>query len=136
MGSFALLAVNIDHNIDELEHKNEILAYVDESVEGEDIVSIQKRLAALDNVSSAQFISREEAFANFTAQYPDDDFSDLDASVCANRYVIYLDDLISDGAHRGGDPRGGGDRRYLRLAGGQPRLYQCCATSSAPSPRC
>ncbi len=31
MGSFSLLAVNIDHNLGELEAENEFLAYIDET---------------------------------------------------------------------------------------------------------
>ena len=47
MGSFALLAVNIDHNIDELEQQNEILAYVNEELTDEEVQSISTRLSAL-----------------------------------------------------------------------------------------
>jgi len=94
MGNFALLAVNIDHNIQELEQENEILAYVDEDLSDEEARSIRTRLAALNNVSSVEFVSREEAFENFVSQYDDEDmFSDLSAGVLRNRYVIYLDDL-------------------------------------------
>jgi len=94
MGSFALLAVNIDHNIDEMEQKNEILAYVDEDLSGEEARSIRTRLSALENVSSVSYVTREEAFENFTSQYDDEEmFSDLTPSVLRNRYVIYLDDL-------------------------------------------
>ena len=94
MGSFALLAVNIDHNIDELEQQNEILAYVNDDLTDDDARSIRTRLAALENVSSVQFVSREEAFDNFVAQYDDEEmFSDLTSSVLRNRYVIYLDDI-------------------------------------------
>ena len=94
MGSFALLAVNIDHNIDELEQQNEILAYVNEDLTDEEVRSISTRLSALENVSQVEFVSRETAFENFVAQYDDEEmFSDLSPSVLRNRYVIYLNDL-------------------------------------------
>jgi len=94
MGSFALLAVNIDYNIEELEQQNEILAYVDEELSDEEARSIRTRLSALDNVSSVSYVTREEAFQNFVSQYDDEEmFSDLTSSVLRNRYVIYLEDL-------------------------------------------
>ena len=93
MGSFALLALNIDHNIDELEHENEILAYLGENLTDEEIASARTRAASLSNVSSVVFVSREQAFEDFKSQYSDADFSDLDASVLRDRFVIYLEDL-------------------------------------------
>ena len=94
MGSFALLAVNIDYNIQELEQQNEILAYVDEELNDEEARSIRTRLAALENVNSVTYVTKEEAFDNFISQYDDEEmFSDLTPSVLRNRYVIYLNDL-------------------------------------------
>ena len=94
MGSFALLAVNIDYNIEELEQQNEILAYVDEELNDEEARSIRTRLAALENVNSVTYVTKEEAFDNFISQYDDEEmFSDLTPSVLRNRYVIYLNDL-------------------------------------------
>ena len=94
MGNFALLSVNIDHNIKQLESQNEILAFVDETLSEDDARAIGPHLRSLDNVKDVEFVTREEAMKNFISKYEDEDmFSDLTPSTFRNRYVIYLDDL-------------------------------------------
>lgn len=94
MGNFALLAVNIDHNIDNMEHENEILAYVDEKLDEDEAREIQPRLKALENVNRVEFVTREEAMDNFISQYDDEEmFSDINASVFRHRYLIFLNDI-------------------------------------------
>ncbi|MCM1149947.1 MAG: permease-like cell division protein FtsX [Butyricicoccus sp.] len=94
MGSFSLLAVNVDSIISELEQENQILAFVDETLSTEEVLDIRARLEAIPNVRSVQFMNRDDAWINFVNQYDDPgQFSDLDGSVLRHRYVIYLDDL-------------------------------------------
>lgn len=94
MGSFSLLAVNVDEIITELEQQNEILAFVDDSLSEDEAKEIQLRIEALDNVRQVEFVSRDEAMSNFVAQYDDESmFSDVDSSVLRHRYIIYLDDI-------------------------------------------
>ena len=96
MGVFSVLAYVVDVNIDNLEQQNEVLAFVDENLSEDEAREIGKRLEAIDNVKSVEFVTREEAMANFIARYSDEDkdmFSDLTPSVFRNRYVIYLEDL-------------------------------------------
>ena len=61
MGTFTLLAVNLEHMLGELEKENEFLAYVDESYTQEQARELESQLTALDNVASATFITKEEA---------------------------------------------------------------------------
>ncbi len=96
MGIFTVLAYVVDLNIDEFEQKNQILAFVDETLSEDEAREIGKRLEAIDNVKQVEFISRETAMNNFIAERTEDnsdDYSDLTPSVFRNRYVIYLDDL-------------------------------------------
>ena len=96
MGSFAMLALNIDYNINLLEQDSEILAFVDEDLSIEEAESIGIRLEALDNVKSVEFVTREQALENWVSQYGEDEqdmFSDLTPSVFRNRYKIYLEDI-------------------------------------------
>ncbi len=94
MGSFSLLAVNVDSIISELEQENEILAFVDETLSTEEVLDIRARLEAIPNVRSVQFMNRDDAMTNFVNQFDDpNQFSDLDSSVFRHRYVIYLVDL-------------------------------------------
>ena len=94
MGNFALLSLNIDHNIQQLESQNEILAFVDESLSLDDAKAIGPRLRTLDNVLDVQFVTREEAMESFVSKYDDEEmFSDLTPSTFRNRYLVFLEDL-------------------------------------------
>lgn len=96
MGVFSVLAYVVDVNIDNLEQQNEILAFVDENLSDEESLEIGKRLEALDNVKSIEYITRQQAMDNFIAEHEEEDremFSDLTPSVFRSRYVIYLEDL-------------------------------------------
>ncbi len=94
MGSFSLLAVNVDSVITDLEQDNQILAFVDETLSDEQAQDIQLRIEALPNVREVQFVTRETAMENFVAQYDDESmFSDVDANVLRHRYVVYLHDI-------------------------------------------
>ena len=85
-----------DLNIDEFAQKNQILAFVDESLSEGEAREIGRRLEAIDNVKEAVFVSRETAMENFIEERTrdnDNDFFVLTPSVFRNRYVIYLNDL-------------------------------------------
>jgi len=99
MGSFILLAVNINALIGELEKDNIILAYVHENVSDADARGIEHTLRSIPNIASVAFISREEAFESFIGRYEDEDrFRDIDSSIFRHRYAIYVEDvaLIAD----------------------------------------
>lgn len=94
MGNFALLAVNIDYNIDELEQQNEILAFVDEDYTEDEARELSVHLRSLPNVSSVEFVTREQAMENFVSGFDDaTTFEEMTPSWFRDRYVIYLDDL-------------------------------------------
>ena len=85
MGSFSLLAVNVDANLTQLEDKNEFLAYIDESYSEKQIEELIKQVEAVDNVDSVKFITKEEAKAAYLegreknglyANIPDEVFRD------------------------------------------------------------
>lgn len=61
MGSFSLLAVNVDANIKALEEENHILAFVDETYTEQAARALESQITEIDNVESAQFISNAEA---------------------------------------------------------------------------
>jgi len=94
MGSFSLLAVNIDALIDKLESENEMLAFVDESYTENEATALQSELEAVPNVSKVEFVTREQAMEEFKTGYENSSlFNEIDASVFRDRYVIYLDDI-------------------------------------------
>ena len=51
MGSFSLLAVNLDHMLGNLEAENEFLAYIDDSYTEEEARALQSKIEAVPNVS-------------------------------------------------------------------------------------
>ena len=94
MGSFSLLAINVDNIITKLEQQNEILAFVDETLTEEEARELQPRIEAIPNVSSVRFVTRDEAMTSFVEEFDNQSmFSDVDSSVFRHRYVIYLDDI-------------------------------------------
>jgi len=94
MGTFSLVAFNIDATIQKFEDENEILALVDETLAEEDVAAIKARLEAVSNVRETRFISRDEAWSGFLSDYEDESlFSNLGADVLRHRYVVYLYDL-------------------------------------------
>ena len=94
MGTFTLVAVNADANLKDMERENEILAFVDDSCTPEETQAIQEELRAIDNVTSVEYISREDAAKSFEEQYPDEEmFQDLDPEIFRDRYAIHIADL-------------------------------------------
>ena len=94
MGSFSLIAVNISAMLDELEANNEVVAYVEETLSEEEARGLQDDIEYITNVSSAQFVTKEQAMEEFASQYDDESlFQDVEASALRDRYVIYLEDI-------------------------------------------
>ena len=82
MGSFALVGINIDSIIRDMERESQILAFVDESLTQDDARLLEGAIRTLSNVREVKFITREEALENYKAQYEDTSlFDDIDASV-------------------------------------------------------
>ena len=94
MGSVSLLSVNIDALIKDLENQNEIVAFVDEKISDEDQAkALQSSIEALDNISSVEFVSREDAMDNFMNKYDENFREGIDATVFRHRFVIHLTDI-------------------------------------------
>ncbi len=95
MGSFGLLALNVDEIIDDLEKQNEMLAFVDESLSEDEARALQPQIESVPNVSRVEFITKEQAWNSYVEQYEDKSlFEGLDSSsVLRDRYVVYLEDI-------------------------------------------
>ncbi|MCI8698344.1 MAG: ABC transporter permease [Oscillospiraceae bacterium] len=63
MGSFSLLAVNVDEMLSQLEEENEFLAFIDEDYTDDQIRALMEQVRQIDNVdpNSVTFVSREQA---------------------------------------------------------------------------
>ena len=67
MGSFTLLAVNLNNMLGDLENENEMVAYVEEDYTREQALALQKDLAQVPNVSQLEFVTRQTALDQFRA---------------------------------------------------------------------
>ncbi len=94
MGSFALLAVNVNAIIDEFKKENLVVAFVDESLTEPQARSLEVQIESLQNVQSAVFTSREQWLESFKERFNDDAlFDSVDSSVFRHRYDVYLRDI-------------------------------------------
>jgi hypothetical protein len=66
------VAVNANALLEDLEQENEIVVYVDETYTTDQARGIRNELTAVPNVTSAVFVSREQATREFAAKYPDE----------------------------------------------------------------
>ena len=93
MGSVSLLSLNIDALIKDLEDQNEIVAFVDETLDDEAARAMQANIEAIENISSVEFVSREEAMANFMSKYDEELMEGIDQTVFRHRYIVHLTDI-------------------------------------------
>lgn len=94
MGSFSLVAMNIDNMLKDLERDNEFNAYVDESLSVEEAQALSSQISSIDNVAEIQFVTNEEAMSTFTnKQEKKEDFRGLPPEVLRHRYQIHVTDI-------------------------------------------
>ena len=94
MGSFSLLAMNVDANLSQLEDDNEFLAYIDEDYTAQQIVSLSRQVEAIDNVAEVKFTTRAEAKAAYIEKYGDNGlYADMPDEVLRDRLSIHVKDL-------------------------------------------
>ena len=93
VGSFSILAYNLDVMVEDLNQTSEILVYIDSSLSDAEARSVGTKINALDNVLQATFVSREEALQNFIADHENDAaLKGVNAGDLRHRYVVTLED--------------------------------------------
>lgn len=94
MGSVALLSLNINYLIKDLEKQNEVVAFVDDEIEDEEEArAVGSRILAVGNISSADFVSRSEAMNNYMSKYDKSLMEGIDETVFRHRFIIHLTDI-------------------------------------------
>ncbi|MGM9593776.1 MAG: permease-like cell division protein FtsX [Candidatus Onthomonas sp.] len=94
MGSFALIAMNLEYNLNSLMAENEFLAYVDENLTDEEGEELTGQIEGIDNVAEVRYITREEALEDYVGGLEDDSlYRDLPASVLRGRFSIRVTDI-------------------------------------------
>ncbi len=93
VGSFSCLTYNLNIMVEDLNKTNQVLAYIDETLTDDKAKSVQTEINRLDNVHEARFISREEALADFIAEYENPEiFEGTDATILQHRVEVTLVD--------------------------------------------
>jgi len=88
VGSFSILAYNLDVMVQDLNQTSEILVYVDSDLSDAEARSIGTKINALNNVLQSTFVSREEALHH----NGDAAFNGVQATDLRHRYVVTLED--------------------------------------------
>ena len=92
VGSFSILAYNLDIMVEDLNQTSEILVYVDSSLSDAEARSIGTKINMMDNVFKSTFVSREEALEDFIADHEGDSaFSGVQAKDLRHRFVVTLE---------------------------------------------
>ena len=95
VGSFSILAYNLDVMVEELNQTSEILVYIDADLPDAEARSIGTQINLLDNVLQSTFVSREEALEDFIADHDGDSaFSGVQASDLRHRYIVSLENNL------------------------------------------
>ena len=93
VGSFTCLTYNMNILVQDLNKTNEILVYIDEELPEAEAKTIETVIRRLDNISSANFKSREQALEEFIADHGGDPaFSGVEAEDLRHRVVVVLTD--------------------------------------------
>ncbi len=75
MGSFALIVMNLNSNLDSLGDMNEIVVFIDMEKSEEEITAICDKITKYDNVKKVKYISKEAALKEekekYEKEYPD-----------------------------------------------------------------
>ena len=93
MGSFSILAYNLDVMVQDLNQTSEILVYVDSDLSDAEARSIGTKINALNNVLQSTFVSREQALQDFVEDHNGDSaFNGVQPTDLRHRYVVTLED--------------------------------------------
>ena len=95
MGSFTLLAVNLDNTLGDLESENEMLVYIDDALTQDQARMLQPKLAQVENVSQLTFVTKEQALADYKAKHNDNIavLKDLPDDAFRDRYRVHVYDI-------------------------------------------
>ena len=94
MGSFASVALNVNHIIGNLEDQVSILAFVDDKWSEEEARSLESQILAIDNVASVTFVTRAQALEEYLDQLEDSPlFDEVEPEILRDRYLVYMKDI-------------------------------------------
>lgn len=94
-GITSSLTFNVFSITEKLEKDFKIQAYLDETLDTDDINEIGLEIQNIENVLSTEFLSKEEAFAELKSRYENPEFLDGidDGNILRNSFKVTLSDL-------------------------------------------
>ncbi|MEG2570853.1 MAG: permease-like cell division protein FtsX [Clostridia bacterium] len=96
MGSFMLIAVNIESMLKEVEDQSQIVAYVNGTTTKQQEAALTEKIRGIKNVKNIEFITREQALKNFRVELGENsgllDGMDTDNPL-RGRFVVTMNDI-------------------------------------------
>ncbi|MCL2569134.1 MAG: ABC transporter permease [Oscillospiraceae bacterium] len=93
MGSFLLVALNVNDLIEEAESRNHVVAFIDYSLSEEDARGLEGRILATQNVEGATFVSRRQIYEEWLERHGEEYVAGIDEEVFRHRFIIDLEDI-------------------------------------------
>jgi cell division transport system permease protein len=94
-GAASLLSLNVEKVVESVGQSNETTVYIKDGVSQLEAVYIGKDIEKIDNVTSATFYSKEEAFATFKEELGDELFDKIseESNPLPDSFIVVMDDL-------------------------------------------
>lgn len=95
-GAATLFSVNVSKVVESVGQSNETTVYIDDSYSQLEAVYVGKEIEKVDNVTSAEFYSKEDAYETFKAQLGDDLFKMIEVEKgipLPDAFIVVMDDL-------------------------------------------
>ena len=95
MGSFFMVSSNISAMLKDLEMQNEIVIFLEDSVSEEMARNMKERFTSMNNIRSAEFVSKDAAFEDYKSRLPNgqDLMETLPENPLRHSYRLLLDDV-------------------------------------------
>ncbi len=94
-GAATLLSVNVSNVVDSVGQSNETTVYIDDNYSQLEAVYIGKEIEKVDNVTSAEFYSKDDAFKNYKDELGDELFALIEENrnPLPDSFIVVMDDL-------------------------------------------
>ena len=94
-GAAALFSVTVAEVVESVGHSNETTVYISDGYSQLEAVYVGKEIERLDNVTSAEFYSKEDTFKTFKNQLGDELFAEIEENrnPLPDSFIVVMDDL-------------------------------------------
>jgi len=94
-GAATLLSVNVSNVVDSVGQSNETTVYIDDNYSKLEAVYIGKEIEKIDNVVSAEFYSKDDAFKHYKDELGDELFAliEKDRNPLPDSFIVVMEDL-------------------------------------------